>query len=353
MHVVGRWYVSLVVVTFGLVAAGCGDDDGGPTDGGAGDGGPAPDGGPDRMDSGTDGGAGDGGTAVDGGRDAGPTDAGPPPDPLEGAGEPELVQGGFEFLEGPQWRGAEGDLLFSDIPANIIYRLVEPDTITPFRDPSDNANGLALDPDGRPLAAEHGSRQVTRTLGDGSREPVASTFEGDQLNSPNDIAVRSDGTIYFTDPPYGLSGRTRELSFNGVFRLAPGGTLTAEHEGAESSRPNGIALSPDETVLYVADTASGDVTAWDVAADGSLSGMGHFATTAGGPDGMAVDEWGNLYVTSADGVEVFAPDGSRWGAIGFPMGPANCAFGGDDLQTLYVTAQEGLYRVRLPVVGLP
>ena len=349
MRTMGGWAVVLVVALVG-----CGDDDGGDTDAGH-----------TCLDCGIDGGrpadaggdadaaAADAAVPTDGGTDAGPMDAGPPPDPLEGAGDAELVQAGFDFLEGPQWRTAEGDLLFSDIPANTIYRLVEPDTITPFRNPSDNANGLALDTEGRLLAAEHGSRTVTRTLAGGSREPIAETYMGDQLNSPNDLEVRSDGTIYFTDPPYGLGGRTREVAFNGVYRLEPDGTLHAEHEGAVSSRPNGIALSPDETVLYVADTASGDVTAWDVGTDGSLSGMRHFATTAGGPDGMAVDEWGNLYVTSSAGVEVFAPDGTEWGTLTVPMQPANCGFGGDDLMTLYVTAREGLYRVAMPVRGIP
>ena len=334
-----------------ILLAACGDDDGaGTTDGGRDAAMPSDSGG---LDAGArDGGSVDGGPIADGGTDAGPVDAGPPPDPLDGAGTPELVQGGFTFLEGPQWRVAEGDLLFTDIPANTIHRLDSDGTVTDFRTPSQNTNGLEIDPMGRVLMAEHSGRQVTRTTDGTTIDPVASTYMGDRFNSPNDLVARSDGTIYFTDPPYGLMG-PREIDFNGVFRVEPDGTVHAEWEGALSSRPNGIGLSPDESVLYMADTASGDITAWDVAEDGSLSGERLFASTAGGPDGMAIDVWGNVWVTSSDGVEVFAPDGSRWGNIDFPMQPANCAFGGADLMTLYVTARTALYRVSVPVVGIP
>lgn len=281
----------------------------------------------------------------------------PPVDPLAGRGMVELVRGRFMFTEGPQWRSREGDLVFSDIPANTIFRLGAMDAITMFRMPSDSSNGLAVDMMGRLLAAEHGSRSVTRTRPDGTRETLASHFtEGGnrrRLNSPNDLIVRSDGTVYFTDPPYGISAGQQELSFNGVYRIAPSGALTAEWRGATSSRPNGVVLSPDERVLYVADTADGTVRAWAVQADGALMGERMFVRTSGNPDGMAIDRAGNLYVSTRTGVEVFAPDGRRWGVIAIPEQPANCAFGGADARTLYVTARTGLYSTRVNVPGPP
>jgi gluconolactonase len=276
--------------------------------------------------------------------------------PLDGVGSVTRLRGGFMFTEGPQWRAREGDLVFSDIPANTIFRMTTAGMFSTFRQPSDNSNGLAVDAMGRLYAAEHGSRSVTRTRPDGSRETLAShVVEGGarrRLNSPNDLIVRADGTVYFTDPPYGITAAQQELSFNGVYRITPAGELTVEWRGARTSRPNGVALSPDARTLYVADTADGNVRAWDVAADGSLANVRVHATTSGNPDGMAVDRAGNLFVTTRAGVESFSPTGRRWGVIAFPEQPANCAFGGDDGRTLFVTARTGLYRVQLTQPGL-
>jgi streptogramin lyase len=167
--------------------------------------------------------------------------------------------------------------------------------------PSNNSNGLALDGAGKLVAAEHGSRSVTR---DGAA--IATVFETKKLNSPNDVIVAGDGTIYFTDPPYGIpSGQTQELAFNGVFRIAPNGTLTAEHMGPTSSRPNGIGLSPDGKTLYVADTADGNLYRFTVGTDGALSNRTVHAMTSGGPDGLAIDSGGNIFVTTSVGVEGF------------------------------------------------
>jgi gluconolactonase len=289
--------------------------------------------------------------------DASAPDASAPVNPLDGIGAVEMVRGGFMFTEGPQWRSREGDLLFTDIPANTIHRLMLPMAVMAFRQPSDNANGLAVDAMGRLLAAEHGSRSVTRTLANGMRETLASGFmEGGamrRLNSPNDLIVRSDGTVYFTDPPYGINPATQqELSFNGVFRRTAAGALSAEWRGARASRPNGIALSPDERTLYFTDTSDGRVRAMDVGPDGALSGERTLATTSGNPDGMAVDRDGNLFVTTNSGVQVFSPAGRLWGTIAVPMQPANCAFGAADGRTLFVTARNALYRVRLARPGL-
>ena len=277
-----------------------------------------------------------------------PTDAPAMFDPLVGIGTVELVDDGYMFTEGPQWREAQGDLVFSDIPANTIYRYAGSGAPVVHEMPSGNANGLAIDGTGALIAAEHGTRTVTR-----DNVAIASTFEGKQLNSPNDVVVADDGTIYFTDPPYGLGGQPSALGFMGVFRRAPDGTLIAEHRGPTAARPNGIGLSPDGNTLYVADTADGNVYRFTVGADGALSGRTVFVTTQGNPDGLAIDTGGNLFVTTSGGVEVFSPSGMRWGNITVPQRPANCAFGDADHKTLYITARTGLYRVRLANAGLP
>ena len=271
-------------------------------------------------------------------------------DPLIGVGSVEVVQGGYQFTEGPQWRDATDDLVFSDIPANTIYKYT-PGGGAPVvhRMPSGNANGLALDLGGELIAAQH-DRTVTR---DGT--VIASLFETEQLNSPNDVIVHDDGTIYFTDPPYGTPGGQggSALGFMGVFRLQPNGTLTAEHRGAAAERPNGIGLSPDRNTLYVADTADGKLWKFARNTDGTLGPRTMVAMTSGGADGLAIDAAGNIFVTANAGVEVFAPDGIKWGTIVVPMKPANCAFGDVDHKTLYITAQTTLYKVRLANAGLP
>jgi gluconolactonase len=281
----------------------------------------------------------------------GSTDAAPAFDPLVGIGAVEPVDGGYQFTEGPQWREAEKVLVFSDIPANTIFTYTPggpPPTV--LRMPSGNSNGLAVDGAGALLAAEHGSRSITRTLG-ATTTPLAAMFEGNRLNSPNDVIVADDGTIYFTDPPFGISDAQRELDFIGVFRLAPGG-LTAEHRGPLTARPNGIGLSPDGATLYVADSADGKLYRFAITG-GALGAREVHAMTAGTPDGLAIDVAGNIFVTTQAGVEVFAPDGERWGVIDVPEQPANCAFGDADHRTLYITARTSLYRVRLANAGLP
>jgi gluconolactonase len=271
------------------------------------------------------------------------------PDPLAGRGEVELIDDGYGFTEGPQWMPDDGLLLFTDLDSNTIYQVAADDEITVFRRPSHYSNGLAVDADGRLLAAEAGARRVTRTESDGTVTPIAERFHGTPLNEPNDIVVRSDGTIYFTDPTFGMA--VAELDFRGIFRIAPDGGLTAERRGDTTEAPNGLALSPDERLLYVTNYAADLVWVLDVAADGTLSEARTFVTTGAGPDGMAVDDAGNLFVATGTGIEVFAPDGARWGIIPVPRIPANCAFGGTDGRTLFVTAREGLYRVRLTNPG--
>lgn len=269
----------------------------------------------------------------------------------------EKVTAGFQFTEGPVWV-PEGFLLFSDIPANTIYRWAPGSgSAEVWREPSGHSNGLTLDRQGRLVACEH-DRRVSRTEADGAVVPIAERYQGKRLSSPNDIVVRSDGSIYFTDPPYGLPGKTegKELDFSGVFRLSPDGTLTLLDESFEL--PNGLAFSPDESVLYVDDSHRAHIRAFDVQTDGTLANGRVFADLTnpeaqGVPDGMKVDVHGNVFCTGAGGIWVIAPSGDVLGVIAVPEVPANLAWGDDDLKTLYITARTGLYRVRTRTGGAP
>jgi gluconolactonase len=269
--------------------------------------------------------------------------------PLTGIGPVTPIAGGFTFLEGPRWKTDEQVLYFTDVPAARIYRLTLPDTIEIFRSSSGGANGLAFDSAGRLLAAEGASRRVTRTEPGGAITTLADRFEGLRLNSPNDLVVRSDGSIYFTDPA--SAPPLRELPFNGIFRIAPDGALSVVAQFGPLTYPNGIELSPDESLLYASDSV-GPLRVWDVVADGSLSGERVFATPSFG-DGMAVDTAGNLYVAASTGVEVYAPDGTHWGGILVEGTPSNCGFGGPDNRTLFITTRPALYSVDMPIAGIP
>jgi len=265
----------------------------------------------------------------------------------------EKVAGNFQFTEGPVWNRA-GFLLFSDIPANQIVKFVPGSAPGVFRTPSGNSNGLTYDRQGRLTICEHSNRRVTRLEADGPLTVLADRYEGKKLNSPNDLVVRSDGTIYFTDPPYGIpEGEQQELPFQGVFKIAPDGKLTLLAQDFE--RPNGIALSPNEKTLYVTDSARGHVRAFAVAKGGSTSNGRTFAEMKserrGVPDGMKVDRKGNLYVTGAGGVWVFDKTGKHLGSIVMSELPANCAWGDDDFRTLYLTARTSLYKIRLKIPG--
>lgn len=335
-----------------LLAVACGDDPADPIDAS-----PGGDAGSDAaVDAGVDTGAnGSADADMDTGLDAALPD---PVDPFEGIGAVELVAEShegvaFRFLEGPHWRPDEtlvfSDLAFGDPSNATIYALTPPSTIAIVRRPSLGANGNATDPSGELVTCLQADRRVVR--GTSTATTVFDAYLGMRLNAPNDLVFRRDGTWYFTDPGYGVDAADLELPFRGVFRVTPGGELVAEYTDAASERPNGVALSPDETTLYVADTEQQVVRAFDVAADGSLSGERAFVPSIEGPDGLAVDESGNVYVASVAGVRVFARDGREWGTIEVPRQPSNCGFGDRDLRTLYITARQGLYRVRLPVAG--
>jgi gluconolactonase len=260
----------------------------------------------------------------------------------------ELIGEGFLFTEGPLWNQAEGFLLFSDIVGDTIYKWVPPGLLEVFRRPSQCSNGLAYDMHGSLLAAEHGARRVSRQKADGSIEILADNYEGKKLHSPNDIAVRSDNTIYFTDPPYGLGRRPPELSFMGLYRIDPHGKIYLEGEFYQC--PNGLAFSPDERILYLALTEADEVVVMDVAQDGSTSNVRSFARVPY-PDGIAIDLAGNIYVAGGKGVAVLAPDGTQLGTIPMPRIPANCAFAGPDGKWLVITARDHLYQVKVPIPG--
>jgi gluconolactonase len=284
---------------------------------------------------------------------ANPTpDLAPYPDPIpDGAAVTEIVpppDGGYQFLEGPLWR-ASGVLLFSDIPPNRIYQLNPPSTITIFRSASGAANGHAVDPQGLLVTCEGGNKRVTRTLANGTVMPVATLYNGATFNSPNDVIVHSNGTIYFTDPNYSSNPDTQAGEY--VFRVTTAGTVFTVD--TTRTRPNGIALAPDEKTLYVADEPNQLIQKYSVDNNGVTGSGTKFADTTGNPDGIAVDDAGNLYATVNAGVEVFRPNGTRIGLIPVPKQPANCGFGGVDRRTLYITARTSLYRVVLNVPGPP
>ncbi len=263
-----------------------------------------------------------------------------------------LVSESFQFAEGPVWRGGDGVLLFSDIDGDIIYQLGANDAVEVYRQPSGRANGLALDGQGLLLAAEHGSRSLTRTRADGVIETVADRYDGQRLNSPNDIAVASDGTVYFSDPRFGLGQEQPELDFMGLFRVTSAGELILE--GSFDGSPNGVALSPGGQTLYLAVTFDDQLLSFMVGADGALGDPQEFADVKQ-PDGMAVDAAGNLYVAGYDGdspaVIVLDEGGARLGTIPLGHAPTNCGFGGDEFTHLYITAREALYRIDVPIPG--
>jgi gluconolactonase len=263
----------------------------------------------------------------------------------------ERIAGNHQFTEGPVWH-SDGYLLYSDIPADqICFWTAE--GVKTYRKPSGNSNGLTFDGQGRLVACEHGNRRVSRTELDGATIAVAERFRGKRLNSPNDVVIRSDGLIYFTDPPYGCPEGQRELEVQGVYCLRPDGELTLVAD--DFDKPNGLAFSPDESLLYIDDSGRRHVRVLAVRLDGSLGDARLFAemqsAATGSPDGMKVDIDGRLYVTGPEGVWVFDATGRRLGVLATPEKPSNCAWGESDRHTLFVTARSSVYRVRVRVAG--
>jgi gluconolactonase len=285
----------------------------------------------------------------------------------------EKLTDGLDWCEGPVWVPKGGHVLFSDIPKNIIWMWKEGEgksvwmtpagyTGTKRRVGEPGSNGLTLDSEGRLVMCEHGDRRVTRLEKDEKKTVLADKFEGKRFNSPNDLVYKSNGDLYFTDPPYGLEKNwddaARELDFCGVYRLSKDGKLTLLTK--ELTRPNGIAFSPDEKTLYIAvsDPDNAVWMAYEVKADGTLGKGKVFFDSKdwvkekkkGLPDGMKVDKDGNLFATGPGGLHVFAPDGTLLGTLATGVATANCNWG-DDGSVLYIAADKSLCRIKTSTKG--
>ncbi|NBE06746.1 SMP-30/gluconolactonase/LRE family protein [Paragemmobacter ruber] len=267
---------------------------------------------------------------------------------------------GFDWVEGPVWFGDMGCLLFSDIPNNRILRWTE-EGITPFRAPSNYANGHTRDRQGRLISCEHGTRRVTRTEWDGSLTVLADGFQGKPLNSPNDVIVAQDGGIWFSDPHYGIMTdyegfkAPQELPC-AVYRITPDGRIAAMI--TDMACPNGLAFSPDESRLYVADTGRmftddpQHIRVYDMVDGRPVNGRLFHKVDRGCADGMRVDSDGNLWSSAGDGVHCIAPDGRLLGKILVPETVSNLCFGGRSKHRLFITATTSVYSVILNRKGL-
>jgi gluconolactonase len=264
---------------------------------------------------------------------------------------------GFTFTEGPIWHPVDHFLLFSDMPADVRRRWDTRRGVVEVRRPANKCNGMTYDADLNLIVCEHATSSLVREWPDGRREVLASHFEKQELNSPNDVCVRSDGSIYFSDPWYGRMPvfgveRPRQLGFQGVYRVAPGGgepQLLVDR--LLFDQPNGLCFSPDEKRLYVNDTSQALIRVFDVAVDGSLSSDRIFASEirstveAGSPDGMKSDTHGNTWVTGPGGVWIYGASGEFIGKLRVPELVANLAWGGADFHTLFLTATHSVYSV--------
>lgn len=284
----------------------------------------------------------------------------------------EKLAEGFDWAEGPVWVRSGGYVLFSDVPRNVVFKWQENKGVSEFLKPSGysgsaprggepGSNGLLLDAGGRLVLCEHGDRRVARLERNGRKTTLAEFYKLRRLNSPNDAVFKSNGDLYFTDPPYGLEGNNKdlkkELPFNGVYRLKPDGELSLLT--AKLTFPNGIAFAPDETTLYVAvsDPTNAVWMAYEVQSDGSIAnGRVFFDATRwvpqkkGLPDGLKVDRQGNIFATGPGGVLVFSPTGKHLGTINTGAATANCAWGNDG-SMLYITADKSLCRVKTSTKG--
>ncbi len=268
---------------------------------------------------------------------------------------------GFLFTEGPVWHRQAQHLTFSDMPGDIMRRWSADKGIETFRQPCAKSNGLAYDTQGRLLVCEHASSRVTRTEADGRSTTLASHHGDQELNSPNDIVVRHDGAIYFTDPTYGRLDyygvpRPQQLSFQGVYRIDPTSGAVALLAN-DFGQPNGLCFSLDATELYVNDTERGHIRVFTVQPEGKLAGGRVWAVTTGtgpgAPDGMKIDRLGNVYCCGPGGIHVFTPQARCLGVIRTPEPAANFCWGDSDDRSLFITASTSLYRIRTAIPGRP
>lgn len=272
----------------------------------------------------------------------------------------ERLAGGFDFTEGPLWHPYDHFLIFSDMPGDRMRRWSAAEGVSTFRAPSGMANGNAYDRQGRLITCEHATSRVSRTEPDGSLLTLADQYDGQALNSPNDVVVKRDGSIYFTDPTFGRMEyygvpRDPELSFRGVYRINPEGELSLLVD--DFAQPNGLCFSLDEQRLFVNDTERMHIRLFPVLPDGHLGEGSAWAVTEGDedgtPDGMKIDSEGNLYCCGPGGIHLFDPGGTCLGVIHTPEVAANFTWGDEDLRSLFVCASTSLYRIRLQVPGLP
>src|SRR5207244_10618357 len=267
----------------------------------------------------------------------------------------ERLATGFVFTEGPLWH-PDGFYYFVDVRSSVLYRMTPGRAPEIVRDKTGGGNGTTFDLQGRLILCEGDNRRVTRTAADGRLEVLMDRFEGKRLNRPNDVVCKSDGSLWFTDPGLRVPLAERELPHAGVYRIAPDGTTALV---ADCEYPNGLAFSPDERVLYVANTRwTQYIHALEIDPDGKLVRRRIFADmssdeTDGVPDGMKVDAEGRVFCTGPGGTWVFAPDGTRLGIIRTPEVPANLAFGGPDLRTLFFTARTSVYTLQVTTPGQP
>ena len=269
--------------------------------------------------------------------------------------ETKQLASGFVFTEGPTWH-PKGFYYFVDIRTSKLYRIVPGDKPELVRENTGGGNGTTFDLKGRLLMCEGDNRRVTRMDEDNRAEPIAEMFEGKRLNRPNDIICKSDGSIYFTDPGIKLLLQSRELPYSGVYRILPKGDIKLI---AKCEYPNGLAFSPDEHVLYVANSRwTQYILAIELSPEGFMLRQSIFADmssdgTEGVPDGIKVDAQGHVYCAGPGGTWVFAPSGTRLGIISTPEIPSNLNFGGSDLRTLFITARTSVYTLRIKIPGNP
>jgi gluconolactonase len=263
----------------------------------------------------------------------------------------EKVATGFQQPEGPVWKDGAG-LIFSDIQRSTIYRWSQTDSITTFLHPSDSSNGLTFDRQGRLILTQMLLRRVARQELNGIITPLVSTYNGKKFNSPNDVIVKSDGSIIFTDPDFNIPvGQKKELTFQGIYRISPSGTLSLLDSSL--NKPNGICFSLDEEMLFVNESALDEIYVWDVVNDSTLTNKRLFYTIPGSRpntdyvDGMKVDTAGNIYCSGPTGVWIISPTGVSLGKIAMAETPSNCNWGDADRKTLYITAGKSLYRIRI------
>ena len=271
-----------------------------------------------------------------------------------------VVASNFDFIEGPIWNHIDNHLIFSDMPGNKMRKWTSENGIEIFREPSNMANGNAYDNQGRLVTCEHATSQVTRTEKDGTISILASKYDNKELNSPNDIIVSSNNTIYFTDPSFGRMEyygvpREPELDYRGVYRIDPDGTLTLLAD--DFDQPNGLCLSMDESKLFVNDTMRNHIRVFDITSNGSLINGNVWATLNGTEDGVAdgmkIDNNQNLYSCGPGGIHVFNSDSTLLGIIKTPEHVANFIWGEKDLKTLFITASTSLYSIPVKTPGLP